>query len=169
MKNRCTVGLNRSHTVQKTYGSRLPSKCQKRILYTQASCSTRLYRPGTSLVYQLCINFAILSLIRGINCDIRHGLHSSTIRCAAVFFYGSAQSAPQETPVLRIATIFYGAVRCILCLEFYGAVRCGFVRGKIVRCGAVRSNCTAPHRTVRKTAPHRKKHWKKRIGDQIDI
>ena len=34
VKKRCTVGLNRSHTVQKTYGSRLPSKCQRDPVYT---------------------------------------------------------------------------------------------------------------------------------------
>ena len=35
-KKRCTVVLNRSHTVQKTYGSRLPSKYQRDPVYSRA-------------------------------------------------------------------------------------------------------------------------------------
>ena len=84
--------------------------------------------------------------------------------------------------MLQIATILYGAVGCVFLLLiilqcgavrffFYDTVRCGFfflesygavqkcavrffVRGEIVRCGAVRLNRTAPHC---KKKPHRKK------------
>ena len=56
----------------------------------------------------------------------------STVRCGAFF-------------------VFYDAVRCgFFFLESYGAVRCGFVRGKIVRCGAVRLNRTETNRTTTK-------------------
>ena len=84
-----------------------------------------------------------------------------------------SQSAPYETPVPRIAMLYgaawcvsvitaillpCGAVRCsfygaaVRCgyffLGLYGAILCGFVRGKAVRCGAVRLKRTKPHRTV---------------------
>ena len=68
------------------------------------------------------------------------------------FFYGSAQSAPQETPVLRIVTIIYGAVRCGAFIFF--TVRCGAVRiafileSYAVRCGAVRCGFVSHNRTV---------------------
>ena len=90
------------------------------------------------------------------------------------FFYGSSvQSAPLRNAcssmIIRIATIFYGAVRCVfffLIILPYGAVRCGaeFLFSRILRCGAVRF-CQRQNRTVRcgavtphHTAPHRKKN-----------
>ena len=63
-KTVCTVGLNRSHTVQKKYGSGLPNV--KEVLYIHVA----LNPPGTSFVYQLCTNSAVLSLNRRINRDI---------------------------------------------------------------------------------------------------
>ena len=60
----------------------------------------------------------------------------STVRCGAFLFFSRC-----------------GAVRIIFLKNT--KVRCGaiLVRGKFIRCGAVRLNRTAPHRTVSKNRP----------------
>ena len=101
---------------------------------------------GTSLVYQLCTNSAILSLIRRMNRDIWHGSHSSTIRCAA--FFSTNQLNWHRKKRLFYGLPPYSTVRCgefffltiLRCGAFFCFLRCRAVRNfvcRILRCGAV--------------------------------
>ena len=92
--------------------------------------------------------FLRISSIRTVRNTFSTDCHRSLRRGAVRFFLF-------DNPTVRCGAFvfFNGAVRRgLFFLEFYGAVRCGAVllRGKIVRCGAVRLNLTKPHRTVSK-------------------
>ena len=145
MKNQCTVGLNRSHTVQKTYGSRLPSACQL----------------GHAYIY----NHHVALRIPTWKFVGLPPLHQ---------FYNSASESSYQSWHLARPTWFDDTVRGVFFLRISsirtvrnacstdchhtllrGAVRFFFFDNPAVRCGAVwleakSLNCTEPHRTLRK-------------------
>ena len=114
-----TVGLKRRH---RTKNLRLATSFQM----SRRSCILRHH-------------VLIAPAISRINNDIWHGSHRVRRNGARPFFLtDQLKSGPYETPVLRIATIFYGG-----CGAFYFFII-------ILRCGAVRCGSLKPHRTARK-------------------